>query len=137
MRLDLFVLRRTAAARGLHAPFTTLALLVMGVAFAGCSTVVDRITNPWGTATERSTVPADATAYTCNGNKPLYVRYGPSSQYAMLIYPDREFRLDADKSGAGKFTNGRTTLTVSSTDASVEEGGAAVYAGCKRTAKAS
>ena len=118
-------------------PATRQAIFVvtMAAALSGCSNMVDRLTNPWGTVSERSTVPTDAVAYTCNGNKPLYVRYGPSSQFAMVIYPDREFRLDG--SGAGKFTNGRTTLTVSDAEASIEEGGAAVYAGCKRVSKAS
>ena len=117
-------------------PATLKVVFTMSIAAAlsGCSGLVDRVTNPWGSVTERSTVPSDAMAYTCNGNKPLYVRYGPSSQFAMVIYPDREFRLDG--SGAGKFTNGRTTLTVSDAEASIEEGGATVYGGCKRVTKA-
>lgn len=89
--------------------------------------------NPWSGPTERSRVPTDATAYACNGGKTLYVRYGPSAQYAMVLLPDREFRLDAEAGpAASKFTNGRTTLAVKDGDVSLEENGSVLYAGCKK-----
>ena len=117
---------------------TLAAAVAAAVALSGCGNMnMSRITNPWAGPQEMARLPADAVTYTCGNGKPLYVRYGPSSQYAMVIYPDQECRLDADKSGAGKFSNGRTTLTVSSAEASIEEGGATVYGGCKPVGKAS
>jgi hypothetical protein len=102
------------------------------VALAGCGTPFAQY-NPWGGVREQSRIPADATAYTCNGGKTLYVRYGPSAQYAMLLYPDREFRLDSQGGPAAtRFSNGRTVMSLNGDELRVEEGGNAVYSGCKK-----
>jgi membrane-bound inhibitor of C-type lysozyme len=75
-----------------------------------------------------------ATLYGCDGGKQLAVRYGAAGQAAMVIFPEREFRLDPAPGGAGRYTNGRTTLAVDGSEASLTEAGAAVLANCKRTA---
>src|SRR6185369_16200404 len=105
--------------------------MCMGILFlSGCSM---SSLYPWSGPTERSRVPTDATAYACNGGKTLYVRYGPSAQYAMVLLPDREFRLDAEAGpAASKFTNGRTTLAVKDGEVSLEENGSVLYGGCKK-----
>ena len=72
-----------------------------------------------------------ATAYSCDGGKRLLVQYGPGNRYAMIIFPDREFRLDATAAGGAGYGNGRTTLLLQNGEARLEEGGAAIFANCK------
>ena len=104
------------------------------VALSGCRGIsMSTITNPWGGPVEQSRVPVDAAAYACDGGKPLYVRYGPGNQFAMVLFPDREFRLDAvDGSSGAKFSNGRTNLEVSGAEVKITEGTATLYGNCKR-----
>ncbi len=73
-----------------------------------------------------------ATQYTCDDNKRLAVRFGAAGQPAMVIFPEREFRLDPVKDAAGRYTNGRNTLVVEGESASLDEGGTPVLANCKR-----
>ncbi len=79
----------------------------------------------------RPTYP-DATAYACDSGKRLLVQYGPANKYAMIIFPDREFRLDAEASGEGtRFSNGRTALLLANGEARLEEAGTTTFANCK------
>ena len=73
-----------------------------------------------------------ATQYTCEGNKRLAVRFGAAGQPAMVIFPEREFRLDPVKGATGRYTNGRNTLVVDGESASLDEGGTPVLANCNR-----
>ena len=52
----------------------------------------------------------------------------------MVILPDREFRLDPQGANSGRYTNGKTTLSTQGDVVTVEEGGAPMFAGCKRAA---
>ena len=109
----------------------TVFALVATVALGGCSS--------WwssdSSGIDRPRYPADATVYKCDGGKQLAVRYLDGGKSAMVIYPDREFRLDQESSASGaRYTNGRTTLSTKGTDAAVEEGGQTVFAEC-HTAK--
>jgi membrane-bound inhibitor of C-type lysozyme len=50
----------------------------------------------------------------------------------MVIYPEREFRLDALETGSGaRYSNGRTTLRTNGSEATLEEGSNIVYSNCK------
>ena len=104
------------------------------VALSGCRGIsMSTITNPWGGPVEQSRVPVDAVAYACDGGKPLYVRYGPGNQFAMVLFPDREFRLDAvDGSSGAKFSTGRTNMVVAGAAVNITEGTATLYGKCKR-----
>lgn len=76
---------------------------------------------------------AGATQYTCDGNKRLAVRYGTAGQPVMVIFPEREFRLDPVPSGSGiRYTNGSTLLLSKGDEASLEEAGKPVLTNCKR-----
>lgn len=112
---------------------TGIALVALA-ALSGCGGIsMSTITNPWGGPVEQSRLPVDAAAYRCDGGKPLYVRYGPGNQFAMVLFPDREFRLDAvDGSSGARFTNGRTNLEVGGAEVKITEGTATLYANCKR-----
>ena len=78
-------------------------------------------------------VPPGATAYKCDGGKDLFVRYIEGGRSAMIVFPEREFRLDRVGAGAGaRYSNGHTTLVVQGGAAQLEEGGGVPYANCKR-----
>lgn len=99
--------------------------LVATAALGGCSSW-------WGSSgNDRPRYPSDATVYKCDGGKQLVVRYLDSGKSAMVIYPDREFRLDQVSGPSGvRYTNGRTTLSTKGADAVVEEGGQTLFAEC-------
>ena len=88
---------------------------------------------PWGgSGGEVPRVPPGATAYKCDGDKELFVRYVDGGKSAMVIYPEREFRLDAVDTGSGtRYSNGHTTLRTSGSEATLEEGSNIVYSNCK------
>jgi membrane-bound inhibitor of C-type lysozyme len=78
-------------------------------------------------------LPPDAVAYLCEQNKRLIVRYPVGGRYAIVMLPDREFRLDAVESGSGaRFSNGRTTLASQGEEAMLEDQGTALFANCRR-----
>lgn len=89
---------------------------------------------PWGEGSggEVPRIAPGAKSYACDAGKKLIVRYGAENKYAMIIFPEREFRLDAETSAAGtKFSNGRTVLSTSGDEATLEEGGTVIFAKCR------
>lgn len=97
------------------------ASLLLAAWLAGCS---------WfGSSGDVSRVPRGATAYKCDGGKELYVRYLDGGKAAMVIYPEREFRLDAV--ATGRYSNGHTILSTQGNEATLEEGANTVFANCK------
>ena len=110
-----------------------IAVLAAGL-IAGCGGM-DSVRNLWPfgeRSGEAPRIPADVTVYDCDGQKQLLVRYSGDRGYAMILLPEREFRLDAVPSGSGaKYSNWRTVLSTKGEEASVEEGGSAIFANCK------
>jgi membrane-bound inhibitor of C-type lysozyme len=108
--------------------YRLLAVWLPAVSLAGCSSWW-----PWGGSSgEVPRVPPGATAYKCDENKELYVRYIDGGKSAMVIYPEREFRLDSAETGSGvRYTNGHTTLRTKGSEATLEEGNTVVYSNCK------
>ena len=100
------------------------AALLLVVWLVGCS---------WfGSGGDVPRVPRGATAYKCDGGKDLYVRYLDGGKSAMVIFPEREFRLDAVATGSGaRYSNGSTTLSTQGSEAMLEEGGSVTFANCK------
>lgn len=99
------------------------------LALGGCS---------WwsGTPREQARYPADATFYKCAAGKQLVVRYLDGGKAAMVMYPDRDFRLNQVPAASGvRYTNGRTTLHTQGEGAFVEEGDNRPFDDCKRVAK--
>jgi membrane-bound inhibitor of C-type lysozyme len=83
-------------------------------------------------------LPPDAVAYRCEQNKRLVVRYPAGGRYAVVMLPDREFRLDPVESASGaRYSNGRTTLITKGEEAMLEEQGNALFANCQRESGAS
>lgn len=113
-------------------PVTLLALLaVLGLPACGSVNV-----NLWPfgeeRTTERSRVPANATAYQCDGDRKLYVRMLDNGAAAWVILPEREIRLE--KTGAAAATNyayRSTLLEIKGAEAVLLEGAKPVLTGCK------
>ncbi len=111
--------------------YTSLMLALIFVAgLGGCSTWS---LWPWGDSSgEVPRVPPGATAYKCDGGKELYVRFLEGGKSVMVIYPEREFRLDAVTTGAAsRYSNGRANLSVNGNQAMLEDGSNVVYSNCK------
>ncbi len=116
---------------------TAVALLVAAGLLAGCGgfSVSSLVPFSGDGPKARSTVPANATEYQCNGGKRFYLRNLDNDTALWLIYPDREVRLDKVTGDAGtRYSNGPATLELASGEAKLTDGTAA-YAGCKAVAK--
>lgn len=107
--------------------FSYAVLLVATFGLGGCGSL-----NWWSGPAEQSRAPRDATIYKCDDAKQLPVRFEKDGKSAMIILPEREFRLDQIQAASGaRYSNGRTTLNTKGTDASLEEGSKTLYANCK------
>ncbi|MDK9716020.1 MAG: MliC family protein [Sulfuritalea sp.] len=81
---------------------------------------------------ERSRTPANATEYQCSAGKRFYVRTLEGGAAVWLILPEREVRLN--KLGAGadmRYSNGIAVLEISGNTATLTDGAAATFTGCK------
>jgi membrane-bound inhibitor of C-type lysozyme len=107
-----------------------LAVAAAAATLAGCSSWWPFGSSP---SPDRPWYPADASVYKCEANKTLVVRYLEGGKAAMVMFPDREFRLDQVRSASGvAYSNGRTDLRTKGDEVQLEEGGNAQYANCKR-----
>ena len=108
--------------------------VVLAASLAGCGGFSLGSLNPWSGPVERArTLPADATEYACDGGKRLVVRQLPGA--VMIMFPEREFRLDQAPSASGsRFSNGSTTLQSQGDRVFLEEEGAATYSNCRKAA---
>lgn len=85
---------------------------------------------------DRTRAPSDATEYQCAGGKRLYVRYLDNGGAAWIIFPEREFRLDKVASTAAtRYSNGIAVLEVNGNEATLADGPAISFAGCKAVGK--
>jgi membrane-bound inhibitor of C-type lysozyme len=125
--------------KGYGMKVVTLGVALIGIMLGGCSSM--GAMNPmkwWGSGPEEQPVQRQAgtTVYQCAGGKQLVVRYvGEGQRQAMVLFPEREFRLDLAASGADvRYSNGRTTLLIKGDEVQLEEGGNMLYSNCKRAA---
>lgn len=106
----------------------TAPIALAAALLAGCGSW-----NPWSGPTEQAVIPRDATIYKCDGGRQLLVRYVDGGKSAMVLFTDREFRLDQVPAASGvKYSNGRTDLYTKGDEAFLEEGGQRLYANCTR-----
>ena len=81
---------------------------------------------------ERSRTPANSTAYLCDKNKRLYVRLLDNGAAAWVILPEREFRMDKTTGGEGtRYGSGKAVLDLQGEEATLSDGAALSYTGCK------
>lgn len=104
---------------------STLSLALL----AGCGSL-----NWWSGPKEQSRIPRDATLYQCEAGKQLGLRFDEGGKSVMVVFPEREFRLNqVDGSAGARYSNGRTTLNLNGDEATLSGGDVAAYAGCKKT----
>lgn len=110
--------------------------VLLVASLAGCGGFSLGSLNPWSGPVERArTTPADATEYACDAAKRLVVRNLPGSNAVMIVFREREFRLDqAPSASATRYTNGSTTLQLQGDQVSLEEEGAVTYSNCRKAA---
>lgn len=115
----------------LKACLAPISLLLM---LAGCSSV-----NLWpfgnGSSQAQSQTPANSTEYVCDKDRKFYVRLVDSGAAAWLILPEREVSLAKVASANGRYSNGITTLNIDGKDATLDDGPANSYIGCKAAGK--
>jgi membrane-bound inhibitor of C-type lysozyme len=106
----------------------TLAVASLALLATGCTSWW-----PWGGGSggDVPRVPPGATAYKCDGGKELFVRYADGGKSVMIIFPEREFRLDRVADAGTRYSNGYTTLVVDGGTATLQEGSTVPYANCK------
>jgi membrane-bound inhibitor of C-type lysozyme len=119
------------ANRLIHAALSASVCLCL--LLSGCSGVN---LNPFGkgNAQGQSRSPANATEYQCAGGKHFYVRYLDNGSTAWLIYPDREVSLAKSASGT-HYSNGVAQLDINNGEATLTDGPAISYSGCKAAGK--
>jgi len=118
--------------------FVRLALPVLtGLSFllSGCGGV-----NLWPFSGEKNQdrlqTPSNATEYQCTGGKRFYLRYLDNGDAAWIIFPEREFRLDKVTSATGtRYSNGIAILDINGNEATLADGPAISFAGCKTVGK--
>lgn len=106
-------------------------LLVLPFIFAGCGSI-----NIWpfgeSEAPRASRGPENATEYRCEAGKVFHVRYLDGGKSAWVILPDRQVRLDRVAAEAGnRYSNGIAVLHVGESGATLTDGAAISYTGCK------
>lgn len=108
-------------------------LLVLPLLIAGCGGI-----NLWpfgestppGTSVARG--PENATEYRCEGGKAFHVRTLEAGKSVWLILPDRQVRLDRVAAEAGnRYSNGIAVLHVGESGATLTDGAAISFSGCK------
>jgi membrane-bound inhibitor of C-type lysozyme len=89
---------------------------------------------PWGAgnAADGKRIPANATAYHCDGGKTFYVRYLDDGA-AWIFFPERQVRLEKTATTTGaRYSNGIATLEVDGAAATLTDGPSVSYLGCKK-----
>lgn len=116
-------MRSTGIARGRIA-------IAVALALSGCKSFDMDLAklNPWRPPEEQKRV-VFGTEYACDEGKRLILRPGDATKWVMIVYPEREFRLDA--AGAGRYSNGRTTLLLSGAVAELTEENKPLFVNCK------
>ncbi len=111
----------------------TAALACASLLLSACSSASLDVLSLSGPREQDTTrPPPGATAYQCEGGKRLFVRYLDQGAAAWVILPGREFRLNKTVSASGsRYGNGNDTLDTSGAEASLREGDAVTYSGCK------
>jgi membrane-bound inhibitor of C-type lysozyme len=76
--------------------------------------------------------PENATEYRCDGGKLFHVRTLDAGKSVWVILPDRQVRLDRVATEAGnRYSNGIATLNIGDAGATLTDGPAISFSGCK------
>ena len=116
-------------------PASFMAAALLAISLSGCNSVkVWPFKDSKPSASPRT--PANATEYQCDSGKRFYVRSIDNGNAIWLIYPDREVALSKTAGGSGtRYTNGVDVLDIQGNEATLADGAAISYSGCKASAK--
>ncbi|MEW6293607.1 MAG: MliC family protein [Pseudomonadota bacterium] len=110
-----------------------LALSGIPLLLAGCGSIniwPFGDSKPQGASVARG--PENATEYRCDGGRAFHVRTLEAGKSVWLILPDRQVRLDRVAAEAGnRYSNGIAVLHIGESGATLTDGAAISYAGCK------
>ena len=84
---------------------------------------------------ERPRTPTNAVEYQCSGSKRFYLRLIENGAAAWVFFPEREVRLDKSAAAAAsgqRYSNGIAVLTLNGNEATLDDGPASAFAGCKK-----
>lgn len=84
---------------------------------------------------ERPRTPTNASDYQCANGKRFYLRMLDNGSAAWVIFPDREVRLDKAAGSGNRYSNNIAVLTLNGSEATLEDGPAYVFSGCKKVDK--
>lgn len=85
-----------------------------------------------GDGRELSRIPPNSIAYQCQAGKRFFLRYLEEGAAVWVILPEREFRLEKVTGDQGtRYGTGRTVLRIGEGEATLSDGSAASYAGCR------
>jgi len=110
------------------------AIACLSLVMAGCSSV--KVDNLWPFGVKEqdaARIPPGATGYLCAGGKSFYLRYLDNGGAAWIIFPNREFRLDKANSAGTRYSNGIASLDFNGDEATLTDGSAISFTGCKVT----
>jgi len=114
-------------------PITGAGLAAISLLLAGCGDMNVRKYLPFGSDTsqpERSRTPPNSTEYQCAAGKRFYVRTLDGGAAVWLILPEREVRLNKIGSST-RYSNGIAVLELSGNEATLTDGAASSFTGCK------
>jgi membrane-bound inhibitor of C-type lysozyme len=113
---------------------TGTGLACLPLLLAGCGDINVKKYLPFtsDTVQERPRAPANATEYQCAAGKRFHVRTLDGGAAVWLILPEREIRLE--KLGAEpstRYGKGAVTLELNGKEATLKDGAASAFSGCK------
>lgn len=115
-------------------PITGAGLAAISLLMAGCGEMNVKKYLPFGSDTaqtqERSRTPPNSTEYQCAAGKRFYVRTLDGGAAVWLILPEREVRLNKIGSST-RYSNGIAVLELSGNEATLTDGAASSFTGCK------
>ncbi len=113
----------------------TPAFVLAAVLLSGCGGGGMSVGDLWpfgGGSGELSRIPANSTAYQCDGGKRFYLRSLDNGAAAWVILPEREFRLDKLPGEQGtRYGSGKAVLNVGEGAVSLSDGAALNFTGCR------
>ncbi len=115
---------------------TTAALLTaIPLLLSGCGEMKMKVWPFGGDDTQIiSRAPTDATEYKCEANKKFFVRALEGGAAIWLILREREVRLDRIGASGTRYSNSIAVLELNGNEATLTDGAATAYSGCKAVA---
>lgn len=111
---------------------TTALLAALPLLISGCGEMKMKVW-PFGDDDKQihSRAPINATEYMCEGNKGFFVRPLEGGAAVWLILREREVRLERVGASTNRYSNNIAVLELNGSEATLNDGAAIAYSGCK------